>query len=218
MPTYAWVAIGMLTAGIGGALATWGSTFLMYRGLEPQSSDTLGNLAALGGVFAGLCGGIASISRVYTADRKDALGGWAAIGFSLGVVAVVNPAYLFSPFLLVVSPLQGLACLLGGFAALAVLWAVLRVAGIGNESDPATPSRGSTPTRLRTVGLIALAISFVLPVLPYLQDSPEINVLSSVMFFGGLVLYGASLVQRGASRFRKRRSDVATPSDAADSR
>lgn len=218
MPTYAWVAIGMLTAGIGGALATWGSMFLMDRGVEPQSPDVLRNLAALGGVLAGLCGGIASIGRGHTADRKDFLGGLAALGLGLGVFAIINPAHLFSPFLLVVAPLQGLAALLGGFAALAALWIVLSLAGIRNDPDRAMPSRGAMPTPLSKVGLIAMAISFVLPLLPYLKDSLEINVLSGLLFLGGIVLCGTSVFLRGASRFRERRSNVVEPSDAADSR
>ncbi len=221
MPTYAWVAIGMLTAGIGGALATWGSMFLMYRGLEglePQSPDVLRNLAALGGVLAGLCGGIASIGRGRTANRKEVLGGLAAIGLPLGVFAIINPALLFSPFLLVIAPLQGLAALLGGFAALAALWIVLSLAGIRNKSDLAIPFGGAVPTPLSKFGLIAIAISFVLPLLPYLKDSLEINVLSGFLFLGGILLWGTSLFLSGASRFRERGSNVVEPSDAADSR
>jgi hypothetical protein len=192
--------------------------FLMYRGLEPQSPDVLGNLTALGGVLAGLCGGIASIVRGQTVNRKDFLGGLAAIGLGLGVFAVINPAHLFSPFLLVVAPLQGLAALLGGFAALAALWTVLSLAGIRSESDLAMPFRAAMPTPLSKVGLIAIAISFVLPLLPYLRDSLEINVLSSFVFVGGILLYGTSLLLRGASRFRDRGSNVVEPSDAAESR
>ena len=218
MPTYKWVAIGMLAAGLGGALATRGSMVLMYRGVEPQSQEVLGNLVALGGVLAGLCGGIASIGRGQTANRKEVLGGWAAIGLGLGVLAVINPAYLLSPVLLVVAPLQGLAALLGGLVAVAALWSVLRCAEIRNESDLATPFRGFAPTPLSKVGLIAIGIGFVLPALPYLKDSLEMNVLSVVLFQGGLLLYGASFLRRVASRFRERGSNIVEPSDAADSR
>lgn len=218
MPTYAWVAIGMLTAAVGGALATWGSMFLMYRGLEPQSPDVIGNLAALGGVLAGLCGGIASIGRGRTANRKDILGGLAAIGLGLGLIAVINPAYLYSPFLLVFAPLQGLAALFGGLAAVAALWTALRFAGIRNDSDLATPFRGSAPTPLSKVGLSAIAIGFVLPMLPYLKDSLEIDVFSSLLFQGGLLLYGASLFLHGATGSRKRGSNVVEPRNATDSR
>ena len=217
MRTYAWVAIGMLTAGLGGALATWGSMVLMDRGVEPQSQEVLGNLTALGGVLAGLCGGIASIGRGQTANRKEFLGGLAAIGLGLGLVAVINPAYLFSPFLLVVAPLQGLAALLGGLAALAALWTVLRFAGIRNDSDLAMPFRGSMPTPLSKVGLSAIALSFVLPMLPYLKDSLEISVLSEFLFQGGLLLYGAALFLHGATGSRKLESNVVEPRDAADS-
>ena len=218
MPTYTWVAIGMLTAGLGGALATWASMLLMNHGLEPQAPDVIGNLTALGGVLAGICGGIASIGRGKTANRKESLGGLAAIGLALGLLVVINPAYLSSPFLLVVAPLQGLAALLGGLAAVAALWTALRFAGIRNDSDRAIPFRGAAPTPLSKVGLIAIAISFVLPVLPYLKDSLVINALSALLFVPGILLYGASIVLRSESRFRERGRDVVEPSDTADSR
>jgi hypothetical protein len=218
MPTYTWVAIDMLAAGLGGASATWGSMFLMDRGLEPQAPDAIRSLTALGGVLAGLCGGIASIGRGKTSNREEFFGGLAVLGLGLGLLLVINPGYLFSPLLLVVAPLQGLAALLGGLAAVAALWTALRFAGIRNDSDLAIPFRGAAPTPLSKVGLIAIVISFVLPLLPYLKDSPEINVLSAFLFLGGLLLFGAALLLDGATRFRKRGSNVVEPSDAADSR
>lgn len=216
MPTYAWVAIGMLTAGVGGALATSGSMFLMYRGLEPQAPEVLGNLAALGGVLAGLCGGLASIGRGQKANHKDFQGGLATIGLGLGVIAVINPGFLLSPFLLVVAPLQGLAALLGGFAALATLWAVLSFAGIRDESDSAIPFRGSAPTPLSKIGLIAIALGCVLPVFPCCKESLEI--ISMFLFMGGLLLYSTSRLTRVASLLLNGGSDVVEPSDPADSR
>jgi hypothetical protein len=59
----------MLTAGIGGAVATWGSMCWMYLDLQPQPPEVLGSLIALGGVLAGLCGGIASLGRGHERDR-----------------------------------------------------------------------------------------------------------------------------------------------------
>jgi hypothetical protein len=213
MPTYTWVAIGMLTAGLGGALATWGSMFLMNHGSEPQSPDVIENLVALGGVLAGLCGGIASIGRGKTANRKEILGGLAASGLGLGLLTVINPAYLLSPFLLVSAPLQGLAALLGGLAAVAALWTALGFAEIRDDSDLSIPFRGSAPTPHSKVGLSFIAISFVLPMLPYLKDSLEINVLSALLFLGGLLLYGAALLLHGATGSRKRGSNVVEPRD-----
>lgn len=216
MPTYAWVAIGMLTAGIGGALATWASMFVMYRGLEPQPPEVLGNLTALGGVFAGICGGLASLSRGQKANHKDFKGGLAAIGLGLGVIAVINFGFLLSPFLLVVAPLQGLAALLGGFAALSVLWVALSLAGIRDESDLAIPFSGSAPTPLSKIGLIAIALGCVLPLFPYFKDWLEI--ISTLLFMGGLLLYSLARLARVASRLLKSGGDVVEPSNAADSR
>ena len=191
---------------------------LMNHGLEPQAPDVIENLVALGGVLAGLCGGIASIGRGKTANRKESLGGLAAIGLGLGLFVVINPAYLFSPVLLVVAPLQGFAALLGGLAAVAALWAALRFAGIRNDSDLAIPFGGAAPTPLNKVGLIAIAISFGLPLLPYLKDSTVINALSALLFLPGILLYAGSLLLGSASRFRARGRDVVEPSEAADSR
>ena len=138
MPTFALVVLSLLLAGIGGALATWGSMCWMYRGLEPQPAEVLRSLTALGGVFAGFCGGLASIVLRYKANHKNVKSGLAAIGLGLGVVAVINPGFLFSPFLLVIAPLQGLAALMGGFVMVAALWAALRMAGIRDATNLTT--------------------------------------------------------------------------------
>jgi hypothetical protein len=135
MPTFVFVALSMLLAGVGGALATWGSMSLMYRGLEPQPAEVLRSLTALGGVFAGVCGGLASIYRGHQANHKDFTSGLATIGLGLGVIAVINPGFLFSPFLLVLAPLQGLSALVGGFVMVAALWAVLRMTGIRDGAN-----------------------------------------------------------------------------------
>jgi hypothetical protein len=142
MPTFAFVALSMLLAGIGGALATWGSIYWMYSGLEPQPAEVLRSLTALGGVFAGFCGGLASIYRGHKANLKDFKGGLATIGLGLGVIAVINPGFLFSPFLLVIAPVQGLSALVGGFVTVASLWAVLRMAGIRDGTNLKTFSVG----------------------------------------------------------------------------
>lgn len=216
MTTYEWVAIGMLAAGIGGALATWGSMVLMSRGLETGSTGVLADLAlaALGGVLAALCGGIASIGRGQKADHEEMTGGWVAMSLGLGVFAgialIIVPTLLF---LFVLMPLWGLAALLGGLAALAALWTVLWLAGIRDESDLAMPFRGAVATPLSKAGVFVLAISLVLPLF-----WPEGRALSGVIFVGGVLLCGTSLVLRCASRFRERGSNVIEPSDAADSR
>ena len=126
MPTYKWVAIGMLTAGIGGALASWGSMVWVYRGLEEQSPGVLANLclAAFGGVVAALCGGVVSIGRGQKADRKEMMGDRAAIGLGLGLGVFAVITHTIIPALLVLLILAtGLAAmllvaLLGGLAAL----------------------------------------------------------------------------------------------------
>lgn len=229
MPTYKWVAIGMLTAGIGGALASWGSMVWVYRGLEEQSPGVLANLclAAFGGVVAALCGGVASIGRGQKADRKEMMGDRAAIGLGLGLGVFAVITHTIIPALLVLLILAtGLAAmllvaLLGGLAALAALWTVLRLAGIRNESDLVMPFSGAvaTPlTPLSKAGVIAFAFSFVLSLLPYIKDSPEGIALSGLLFLGGVLLCGASFLLRGASRLRERGSNVVEPSDAADSR
>lgn len=64
--------------------------------------------------------------------------GLAAIGIGLGLVAVINPGFLFSPFLLVIAPLQGLAALVGGFVMVAALWTVLRMARIRDVTNLTT--------------------------------------------------------------------------------
>jgi len=138
MSTFALVALSMLLAGIGGALATWGSMYCMYGGLESQPAVVVRSLTALGGVFAGFCGGLASILLWHKANRKDLRLGLAAIGLGLGLVAVINPGFLFSPFLLVIAPLQGLAALVGGFVMVAALWTVLRMAGIRDVTNLTT--------------------------------------------------------------------------------
>lgn len=138
MPTFALVALSLLLAGIGGALATWGSMYWTYRGLEPQPAEVLRSLSALGGVFAGFSGGLASMALRHKANHEDLKSGLAAIGLGLGVVAVINPGFLFSPFLLVIAPLQGLAALVGGFVMVAALWAVLRMAGIRDVTNLTT--------------------------------------------------------------------------------
>ena len=138
MPTFALVALSMLLAGIGGAIATLGSMYWMYRGLEPQPDEVLRSLTALGGVFAGVCGGLASIVQRHKANHNDFKSGLAAIGLGLGVVTVINPGFLFSPFLLVVAPLQGLAALVGGFVMVVALWTVLWMAGIRDSKNLAT--------------------------------------------------------------------------------
>ena len=226
MPTYKWVAIGMLTAGIGGALATWGSMVWVYRGFEEQSPGVLANLAlaAFGGVVAALCGGVASIGRGQKADRKEMMGDRAAIGLGLGlgVFAVIThtiiPALLVLLILATGLALMLLVALLGGLAALAALWTVLRLAGIRNESDLVMPFKGAVATPLSKAGVIAFAFSFVLSLLPYIKDSPEGIALSGLLFLGGVLLCGASFLLRGASRLRERGSNVVEPSDAADSR
>lgn len=139
MPTFAWVALGMLTAGIGGAAAVWASMALMYLGVEPQPPEVLRNLAALGGVAAAMCGGLASLGRGTNRNRADLLTGLAVLVLGGVAAGIVNPGFLFSPFLLIVAPLQGLAALLGGFVALAALWAVLWVAGIRDAGHVPQP-------------------------------------------------------------------------------
>lgn len=218
MPTYAWIASGMLAAGIGGALATWGSMVLMSQGLEPEPPEALANLAILGGVFAALCGGIASIGRGHKADPKQGMGDSRVIGLGLGVFTATALTMISGFALLFIrAPLQGLAAPLGGLTSLAALWAVLRLAGIRNESDLGMPFRGAVATPLSKAGVIALAISFVLPVLPYLKDSPEGIALSGIVFLGGVLLCGAGFVLRKTSHSREAGSDVAEPSDAGDS-
>ena len=142
MPTFAFVALSMLLAGIGGALATWGSMYWMDRGLKPQPPEVLRSLSALGGVFAGFLGGLASIYRGHKANHKDFKDGLATIGLGLGVIAIINPGFLFSPFILVVAPLQGLSALVGGFVMVAALWAVVRMAGIRDGTNLETFSAG----------------------------------------------------------------------------
>ena len=142
MSTFAFVGLGMLLAGIGGAFAAWGAMYWMYRGLEPQPAEVLRSLTALGGVFAGFCGGLASICRGHNDNRKDFEGGLAAIGLGLGVIAVINTGLLFSPFILVIAPLQGLSALVGGFVMVAALWAILRMAGIRDGANLKTVSTG----------------------------------------------------------------------------
>lgn len=221
MQTYAWVALGMLAAGIGGALATWGSMVFLHHGLEPEPPGVLASISVLGGVLAALCGGIASIGRGKKADRKKVMGDYGAIGLALGLGLFAVTTLTMIPaslILLIRAPLQGLAALLGGLTSLAALWAVLRLAGIRDASDHPMPFRGAVATPLSKAGVTALAISCVLPLLPYLKDSPEGVALSGIVFLGGVLLCGASFVLRSASRFYKSKTSVVESGDAAESR
>lgn len=210
MPTYAWVAIGMLISGIGGAVATWGSLCLMYRGLPPQPAEVVGNLTALGGVFAGLCGGITSMVRGSTDDRQSLLVSFAALGLGIGVPAAINPAFLFSPFLLVIAPLQGLAAMLGGLATLAVSRAVLRRAGVRDHSERTRSSGATGSSPLRNIGLLAMALGLFVPFIPSLKDVPEIHTLGHALFYGGILLVGVAFVLGRAG-------SAAEPNESANS-
>jgi hypothetical protein len=161
MTKFAWVAVGMLVAGLGGAAATWGSMCLMHLDLQQQPDDVYRSLTAAGGVFAGLCGGVVSIGRGNTRDRTGVLAGVAALALGIIGTAVINAGLLFAPFVLVVAPLQGLAALLGGLAAVAALWACLWFAGIREDAAPT----GSPGSPLGTAGLVLFALSLILPLI-----------------------------------------------------
>ena len=141
MTKFAWVTLGMLTAGIGGAVATWGSMHWMYRDLQPQLPEVLRSLTALGGVLAGICGGIASLGRGNERDRIEFLAGLAPLAFGVVGAGFINPGLLFCPFIFVIAPLQGLAALLGGFATVGILWAILWMAGVRDSMAPSTDYR-----------------------------------------------------------------------------
>ena len=145
MPKFAWVTLGMLAAGIGGAVATAASiSVLNDLGPQPVYPDYfVRSLTAGGGVFAGLCGGIASLGRVYARERIELFTG--LVPLALGVVGVgfINSGLLFCPFILVIAPLQGLAALLGGFATVGTLWAILWMAGVRDRMNPRTVDIGA---------------------------------------------------------------------------
>lgn len=136
MRTFALVALGMVTAGIAGAAAVWASMALMEIDVEPQPPEVLRSLSAVGGVLAGVCGGLASIVRWGRRSRDDLFTGFAALALGIVGVAVINPGLIFAPLFLLMAPLQGLAALLGGLLALAALWGVLWVAGV-RDATPA---------------------------------------------------------------------------------
>lgn len=135
MRTFALVALGMVTAGIAGATAAGASMALMYLNVEPQPPEVLRSLGALGGVLAGVCGGLASIARWGSRSREDRLTGLATLALGVVGAGVINPGLAFAPFLILIAPVQGLAALLGGLLALAALWGVLWAAGVRDTAD-----------------------------------------------------------------------------------
>lgn len=190
MRTFAWVALSMLVAGIGGAVATWWSTAWLDGGLEPQPAEVLGNLTALGGVLAGVCGGIASVGRITTGDRDDLLTGLATLVLGVVAAGVINPGFLFAPFLLLRAPLQGIAAMCGGLAVIAALWGALRLTGIHDGSHPG--SSGSIAA-VKKLGCGSALVGSVLPLLAFLGGGPVIAWVSFAAFSWGIVLYGTAL-------------------------
>jgi len=145
VPKFAWVTLGMLAAGIGGAVATAASISVL-NDLEPHPvypDYFVRSLTAAGGVLAGLCGGIASLSRGYVRDRVELLTGLVPLAIGVVGVGVINSGLLFCPFILVIAPLQGLAALLGGFATVGTLWAILWMARVRDRMNPNTVDIGA---------------------------------------------------------------------------
>jgi len=225
MPKYAWVALGMFVTAVGGYTGAWiAIKYVIGIGenqQENQPPELLTNLIGYGFVFSSLIGGLISLTRGRKGDRNGRLLGLITFGCGIAILAAISPGgmlmVLLMPFSLVL--LIGLwpFALIGGLVALATLWTILRFVGIRNESDLAMPFRGSAPTPLSKVGLSAIAISFVLPIFPYLKDSLDIHLLSWFLFLGGLLLYGAAHLLHNVSRSRERESYVVEPTDAADS-
>ena len=227
MPKYAWVALGMFVTAVGGYTGAWiAIKYVMGIGeiqQENQPPELLTNLIGYGFVFSSLIGGLISLTRGRKGDRNGRLLGLITFGCGIAILAAISPGgmlfvviFPFSLFYFIgIWPFA----LIVGLVALATLWTILRFVGIRNESDLAMPFfRGSAPTPLSKVGLSAIAISFVLPSLPYLKDSLDIHLLSWFLFLGGLLLYGAADLLHNVSRSRERESYVVEPPDAADSR
>jgi hypothetical protein len=191
MTKFAWVALGMLTAGIGGAAATWAS-MNFFTDLQPQQDGEFRSLTSLGGVFAGFCGGVVSLGRGSKRGRDEILNGLAALFLGVVGTGVINPGLLFSPLLLVVAPLQGLAALLGGFATIAALWAILWMAGIRDDTVVQNARTNGVASPLKISGLIALALSLVLPCL---TDAIAVQVIGAVAFYLGILLFGIAMLQ-----------------------
>ena len=191
MPAYAWVVINILAAAIGGATATWAS-MSVFNDLEPQPDVAIRSLTSLGGVFAGLCGGLASIGRIKNGTRDDLFTGVATLVLGLVGVSVINPGYLFSPLLLLRAPLQGMAALVGGLAAIAVLWGSMRLAGIRNDSHLANAGNGSLIAPLKKLGCGSVLFGFVLPLLAFLGDSPVISWISLAALSLGVLVYAGA--------------------------
>jgi len=191
MKTFAWVATNILAAAIGGATATWAS-MSVFNDFEPQPDVVIRSMTSLGGVFAGLCGGIASIGRINNRARDDLSTGVATLVLGLVGVSVMNPGYLFSPLLLLLAPLQGIAALVGGCAAVAVLWGGIRLSGVGNESRLANAGNGNLIAPLKKLGCGSVLFGSVLPLLAFLSDSPAIQWLSLGALFLGVLVYAAA--------------------------
>ena len=221
MPKYAWVALGMFVTAVGGYTGAWVVDKYVFGMSENQPPQGLFDFIGYGFVFSSLVGGLISLTRGRKGDRNGRLLGLITFGCGIAILAGISPngmlMVLLMPFSLVL--LIGLwpFALIGGLVALATLWTILRFVGIRNESDLAMPFRGSAPTPLSKVGLSAIAISFVLPIFPYLKDSLDIHLLSWFLFLGGLLLYGAAHLLHNVSRSRERESYVVEPTDAADS-
>ena len=198
MTKFAWVTLGMLTAGIGGAVAT-GASMSVFKDLEPQPDVVVGSLTALGGVFAGLCGGIASLGRGHERDRIEFLTGLAPLAFGVVGAGFINPGLLFCPFILVIAPLQGLAALLGGFATVGILWAILWMAGVRDrihplpvDVGPADPGTYNPIALLKKLGCGSVLLGCVLPLLAFFGNSPVISWISlAAVSVGVLVCAGA---------------------------
>ena len=191
MPTFAWVATNILAAAIGGATATWVS-MSVFNDLEPQPDVVIRNLMALGGVFAGLCGGIASIGRIHTGTREDLFTGVATLALGLVGVSIINPGYLVSPLLLLRAPIQGIAALLGGLASIAVLWSGIRLAGIRNESRLASAGNGNLISPLKKLGCGCVLFGSALPLLAFFGNSPVILWISLAALCVGVPVYATA--------------------------
>ena len=220
MPKYAWVALGMFVTAVGGYTGAWIADKYVF-GID-QNQPPQVDLIGYGFVFSSLVGGLISLTRGRKGDRNGRLLGLITFGCGIAILAAISPGAMLFVLILPCSLFYFIGiwpfALIGGLVALATLWTILRFVGIRNESDLAMPFRGSAPTPLSKVGLSAVAISFVLPWLPYLKDSLEIHLLSWFLILGGLLLYGAAHLLHNVSRSRERESYVVEPPDAADSR
>ena len=193
MPTFAWVATNILSAALGGAVATWVSISI-FNDAEPQTDVVIRNLTSLGAVLAGLCGGLAGIGRITSGSRDDLLTGVATLFLVLIGLSVINPGYLFSPLLLFRAPLQGIASLAGGFAAIAVLWTGTSLVATRNESRPANARSGNLIAPLKKLGCGVAVVGCLLPMLAILGDSPAVAWIGSVAVSVGVLVYAASFV------------------------